>query len=1113
MYTNTYTRMAFYSILAVLAVIFISVATFISERLDDNYRSEQYAQTQNFLTEYQNRLSTELQTHIQLIRGLPSLFAVNQHLTQKQFAEAVGYLVNNESEIRNIAAAPDMIIKYMYPVEGNELAIGLDYRKEPEQFEAADRARRTRELVLAGPLELKQGGTGLVTRVPVFLNDENTGEEYFWGLISAVIDVDKFFSHVGLKDPMPFKLAIRGKDSLGRQGAVFFGDPALFQQPTLIQTLKLPEGEWILAAEPKGGWSALPQNYWQQVVAIYGIASIVFLLLAAIIRFVLVASIANYKYRNLIQSSPVPYVLMDKQQRVTFINQAFKETFGYSLEDIESLPNWRQLIAQVQQQREKLKQDFVTEVTHISSMSNAFEIEIQTKSGKSRVVLVSSSVVENTFGDETLLVIYDITVRKEAEEQLRFSSRVFNQAHEAIMITDTRGVITDVNPAFCNITGYSREEAIGHTPHLLSSGKHPPEFFQNMWKSITEHGYWQGEVWNCRKNGELYAELLTVSSLMDDDGTTRHFVGLFSDITQAKEQQDILELMAHYDVLTKLPNRVLFADRFSQAVAHCKRSGSMLAICFVDLDDFKPVNDTYGHDVGDQLLVEVANRLKSNVREEDTISRFGGDEFAIIFRDVESVEECEEMLKRIHQSIAQPYHVDDLRLNISASSGVSFYTQENDDLDTLLRHADQSMYQAKLSGRNHYQLFNPADNQLNIEKQQLLHDIRQGLQSNEFRLFYQPKVNMTTGEVFGMEALIRWQHPTRGLLTPLKFLPLIADSELEIEMGQWVLQQALQQLQLLHHAGYRISISVNIASYHLQSAYFVENVEAMLNQYPDISTDYLQLEIVETSALGDIGAITKIIRKCRDSLGVSVALDDFGTGYSSLTHLRHLNADTIKIDQSFIRDMLDDPQDYTIVDGVTGLAEAFNRQVIAEGVESVEHGLMLLLIGCENAQGYGIAKPMPSDEVLPWLARYHADPQWLAAVDLLLSPRQKALRFLSLTLERWRKVFLSNFDQNIDSAISTQWPIMDIHYCHCGTWIERVKNQNLFEESWLDELAKTHREWHTLATQMREYALAEKMSDAIACVEDFEKIYQRLLFMISGIENDIFFIAREPGQN
>ncbi len=1101
MHINSYTKIAFYSILAVLAVIFISVATFTCQRLTDSYKSQEFAITQELLSKYHNRVSTELQGHIQLVRGLPSLFAVNQKLTQQQFALAVSYLVNTESEIRNIAAAPDMIIKYVYPVEGNKSVIGLDYRKEPEQFEAADRARRTRQLVLAGPLQLKQGGVGFVTRVPVFLHDEKTHEEYFWGLISAVIDVDAFFKKVGLHDDLPFELAIRGKDSLGRQGAVFFGDSSLFQHPKLLQTLKLTEGEWILVAEPKGGWGQLPKEYWQQVFTIYGLATFIFLLIAAFIRYVLIASTANYKYRNLIQSSPVPYILLDKQQRVTFINQSFKETFGYDLENIESLPNWEKLMHLVQKHRNKTQHELSPELSQISSMSNAFELEIQTKGGKSRVVLVSPSVVESTLGDETLLVIYDITVRKKAEEQLRFSSRVFNQAHEAIMITDTTGVITDVNPAFCNITGYSREEAIGQTPHLLSSGKHPPEFFQAMWKSISEHGYWQGEVWNCRKNGELFAELLTVSSLTDDDGATRHFVGLFSDITNAKQQQDTLELMAHYDVLTKLPNRALLADRFLQAVAHSKRSDTMLAICFLDLDDFKPVNDTYGHDIGDQLLIEVANRLKANVREEDTISRFGGDEFAIIFRDVESVEECEVMLKRIHQAIAQPYYVEDLRLNISASSGISFYSEQSDDLDTLLRHADQSMYQAKLSGRNHYQLFNPADNQLNIEKQQLLQDIRHGLQTDEFCLFYQPKVNMTTGEVFGMEALIRWQHPTRGLLTPLKFLPVIADSELEIEMGQWVLQQALQQLQLLHQAGHRLSLSVNIASYHLQSAYFVENVEALLNQYPDVSSKDLQLEIVETSALGDIGAITKVIRKCRDSIGVSVALDDFGTGYSSLTHLRHLSADTIKIDQSFIRDMLDDPQDYTIVDGVTGLADAFNRQVIAEGVETVEHGLMLLLIGCSNAQGYGIARPMPADDIIPWLEHYHAEHQWLEASQLLLSQKQKALQFLLLTLARWRQVFLSNFDESPDQNVTAQWPIMDMHYCHCGTWIQRMRNQHLFEPEWLDGLEDIHRNWHRLAMEMRAYALADNTSKAIDSIGEFELLYQQLLLTINTSES------------
>ena len=1100
MHISSYTKMAFYSILAVLAVICISVATFISQGVTENYKSQLYANTQELLSEYNNRISSELQGHIQLVRGLPSLFAVNQELSQAQFASAVSYLVNDDLEIRNIAAAPDMVISYIYPIKGNEDALGLNYREEPEQFEAADRARRTRELVLAGPLELKQGGTGLITRVPVFLQNDKTGEEYFWGLISAVIDIKAFFNKVGLNQDLPFELAIRGKDGLGRQGAVFYGDPALFQQPTLSQTLKLPEGEWILAAEPKGGWSTLPKAYWHEVLTVYGVTVFIFLLAAIIIRFVLMASIANYKYRSLIQSSPVPYILLDKQQRVMFINQSFKETFGYDLDNIETLPNWKRLMFLVQQQREKSKHDFSQENAHISSMSHAFEIDIETKKGKPRVALVSSSVVENTLGDETLLVIYDITVRKEAEEQLRFSSRVFNQAHEAIMITDTKGVITDVNPAFSHITGYSREEAIGQTPHLLSSGKHSPEFFQNMWKSISDHGYWQGEVWNCRKNGELYAELLTVSSLTDDDGATRHFVGLFSDITNAKQQQDTLELMAHYDVLTKLPNRALLADRYLQAVAHCKRAKTMLAICFLDLDDFKPVNDTYGHDVGDQLLIEVANRLRNNVREEDTISRFGGDEFAIIFRDVESLQECEDMLKRIHHSIAQPYYVDDLRLTISASSGVSFYTQESDDLDTLLRHADQSMYQAKLSGRNHYQLFNPADNQLTIEKQQLLHDIRQALKTDEFCLFYQPKVNMTNGEVFGMEALIRWQHPTRGLLTPLKFLPVIADSELEIEIGRWVLQQALKQLQFLHQQGYMISISVNIASYHLQSDAFVSDMEKLLAEYPDIGPEYLQLEIVETTALGDIGAITKVIRQCKDSIGVSVALDDFGTGYSSLTHLRHLSADTIKIDQSFIRDMLDDPQDYTIVDGVTGLAEAFDRQVIAEGVETVEHGLMLLLIGCENAQGYGIARPMPSDDVMSWLRHYHAEVGWVSASRLSLTPRQKALRFFMLTLERWRQVFLSNFDESSDTAQSPQWPIMDVHYCHCGTWVERVKNQNLFEHEWLDELVATHLKWHNLAITMREYALADKMGEARAFLDEFDKLYQELLSLIATLE-------------
>jgi diguanylate cyclase (GGDEF)-like protein/PAS domain S-box-containing protein len=1102
MQANISTKWAFYSILAVLALLLFVTAAYISHSLVDRHQAELHRETQKQLSFYHNRLFTNLQNHIQIVRGLPGLFAVNPQLTQQQYVRAVRHLVAGDSEIRNIAAAPDMVIRYMYPIEGNEAAVGLDYRTAPTQFEAADRARRTRELVLAGPLELKQGGIGLITRIPVFLQSEETGEEYFWGLISAVIDVNRFFEKSGLLDEsMPIQLAIRGADSLGRKGNVFFGEPALFDGESLTQTLKLPEGEWLLAAAPLGGWATLPEGFWQTRILIYTVAAALFLLLALFLRFIFVASQANQKFRNLIEGSPVPYILLDGRKHISFINRAFTDTYGYQLEEVQEMNGWWQVTTKPKHYGEEFKHylqrlSTKTKLTDAASVA-PMEIELQTRTGQRKVALLSMSLLQGNVDNEMLLVVYDITMRKEAEEQLRFSSRVFNQAQEGIIITDTAGVITDVNPAFCEITGYSREEVIGKGPRILNSGKHSPEFFNSMWQSITEHGYWQGEVWNRRKNGELYAELLTISALMDDDGQSRHYVGLFSDITQTKQQQETLELMAHYDVLTKLPNRVLFADRFSQAVAHSNRTETMLAICFLDLDNFKPVNDTYGHEVGDQLLIEVAMRLRANVRDEDTISRFGGDEFAILFRDIESMSECEFMLRRIHESLGQPYNVNDLRLEISASSGVTFYPGDNADLDTLLRHADQTMYQAKLSGRNTYKLFNPAKNRQTMEKHQWLQAIREALDNDEFRLYYQPKVDMRTGTVMGVEALIRWQHPDQGLLAPGYFLPMMSDTELEIEVGKWVLKQALAHAAEWHEKGYELEVSVNIASAHLQSASFIDDVEQALSVHPQLDSRFLQLEIVETSALGDIASISRVIKMSRDVLGVSVALDDFGTGYSSLTHLRHLTASTIKIDQSFVRDMLDDPQDYTIVDGVTGLAEAFSRQVIAEGVETIEHGLMLLMMGCHHAQGYGIARPMPAQEVEQWITQYQPEPRWLRLASKPLSYYEQTLELFELTLERWYQLFERNIRQSGEDV--QHWPIMDPRKCHCGSWIQRVKSQNLFDSEWLEKLEKAHADWHQLAWQMREQMLSGQNSQCREKLPEFADGFQAIRSLLVAI--------------
>jgi len=569
-----------------------------------------------------------------------------------------------------------------------------------------------------------------------------------------------------------------------------------------------------------------------------------------------------------------------------------------------------------------------------------------------------------------------VVIRQQAEEKLQFAARIFNETHEGITLTDARGIIIDVNPGFSNITGYSRDEVIGKTPGILNSGKQSKVFYKEMWEVLAEKGYWHGELWNRNKKGEIYAQLMTITTLLDDEKSIVNYVGLFSDITLAKQQQQSLEQMAHYDMLTGLPNRTLFVDRFSQAIAHSKRNESLLAVCFIDLDEFKPVNDTYGHDVGDRVLIEVAQRIKECIREQDTVSRLGGDEFSLLLGDVLTIEQAEQAMVRIHQAIAKPYKIDEKFVIIAASSGVTIYPIDNADPDTLIRHADSAMYQAKLAGRNRYQIFDATHEQQIIKQHSQLKEIEVAFFRNEFCLYYQPKVNMLTGDVYGVEALIRWVHPDKGLISPLDFLPYFEATDLELCVGNWVIDEALKQLVIWQAEGQNLEVSVNISAFHLQSEGFTSQVDEALAKYPSIPSRLLQLEILESSVLTDVIKIRGIIKNCQDLLGVSIALDDFGTGYSSLTHLRRIPVNIIKIDQSFIRDMLDDPDDYAIVEGVIGLAKAFRCKVVAEGVETRAHGLELMKLGCMHAQGYGIAEPMSAKDVAVWLNEYKPYIKW-----------------------------------------------------------------------------------------------------------------------------------------
>ena len=452
---------------------------------------------------------------------------------------------------------------------------------------------------------------------------------------------------------------------------------------------------------------------------------------------------------------------------------------------------------------------------------------------------------------------------------------------------------------------------------------------------------------------------------------------MFTDITSSKQQQEQLSRIAHYDILTNLPNRVLLTDRISQAMLQCNRHKLSLAVVFLDLDGFKKVNDMHGHDVGDKLLVALSLRMKEALREGDSLARLGGDEFVAVLAGLAKVEDCEPVLERLLLASSAPITIGDTIFNVSASIGVTLYPQDNVAADQLMRHADQAMYVAKESGKNRYHLFDTAQDDAIKEQRESLAAIRSALDNHQFVLYYQPKVNMKTGAVTGVEALIRWQHPQRGLLNPIEFLPAIENSPMSIEMGEWVIDTALQQISQWQKVGLKLPIktSVNIAAVQLQQPDFTKQLATLLAAHPDVEPRYLELEVLETSALDDLHHVSTIMKECI-ALGVNFALDDFGTGYSSLTYLRRLPAALIKIDQSFVRDMLDDNDDFAIVEGVLALAKSFKRDVIAEGVETIAHGRALLEIGCELAQGYGIAKPMPGIDIPAWISHWQPDSSW-----------------------------------------------------------------------------------------------------------------------------------------
>ncbi len=707
------------------------------------------------------------------------------------------------------------------------------------------------------------------------------------------------------------------------------------------------------------------------------------------------------RYRSLFDNSPLPIWEADYSAAKERLEQ-LRPDFDGNLEDYlinnpESLQECVQLVRIINMNKPAL--DFhevdrkesllcnLSQIIHPEAMKDfrqllvslmrgetkfSLETALQTMNGRRQDVLAHFSISQGHEKNRNRLLVsfVDITNRKKSEEQLRLAASVFASSHEGIMITNSDNQIVDVNPAFTHLTGYTRDEVLGRNPKLLSAGKQSEEFYQEMWDSINTKGEWQGELWNRRKSGQLFAELLSIVAVKDENGQLQHYMGAFTDITIFKQHEADLDRIAHYDMLTSVPNRRLLNDRMEQAIASSRRNNVNLAICYLDLDGFKPINDEFGHEAGDLVLVEIARRLQKMLRAADTIARLGGDEFVLLWNNIGSEENCIKALERVLDTISQPMLLGDEEVSVSASIGVTIYPNDDEDADSLLRHADHAMYSAKQLGKNRFQMFDTRLERQISAQVSFLHKIIDALEQEQFELYYQPKVDYFANQVEGVEALIRWNDPVLGLVGPKEFLPLIENDNLALDVGRWVMQQSVQQAKIWNDVGIAIPISINVFPRHLKHRSFTQDLRvAIKSSWPEIPHNRLQIEIVESSALEDLDLIENVIKECRE-MGVGFSLDDFGTGYSSLVYLRRLTIDELKIDQSFVRDMLNDPSDEAIVMSVIGLGESFGLRVVAEGVETTQHAWHLMDLGCRVVQGYALGRPMPVNEFERWYANF-----------------------------------------------------------------------------------------------------------------------------------------------
>lgn len=556
--------------------------------------------------------------------------------------------------------------------------------------------------------------------------------------------------------------------------------------------------------------------------------------------------------------------------------------------------------------------------------------------------------------------------RKYSESKLRIAAHVFESSGEAIIINDKDNCIIEVNSAFTRLTGYALEDVKGKNPKLLSAGRTGKAVYVAMWQSIREHNFWQGELWDRTKDGRVYPKFLTISVVRNAYNDIEFFIGSFTDISERKAAEESIARLAHYDTLTGLFNRFSLQSRLAQAITRAKREKRLLAVLFIDMDRFKSINDTFGHAVGDALLVEVAHRLRESVRESDIAARFGGDEFVAVLTEVENRDAADTVAHKILRSLGTPYQIGEHKLHSSPSIGLAFFPDDAENIDVLMKNADIAMYYAKEHGRNNVRVFSRDMNEEANVRVQMERDLQVAVAKRQFELHYQPQLSARDGGIIGLEALVRWHHPNDGMISPGKFIPLAEDTGLILPISDWVLDEACRQLQVWRNMGFAgFRIAVNMSAQRLRSPSLLANVALTLEKH-DLSGADLELEVTESVAMSEPEASIGQLNALR-IMGVNLSIDDFGTGYSSLSYLKMLPAHILKLDQSFVRDIETDKNDASICVATITMAHNLGMRVVAEGVETEAQRDFLVGQGCDYLQGYLFSRPLPAAEATAYL--------------------------------------------------------------------------------------------------------------------------------------------------